>query len=62
MRVIEIKKGIEYTQYEACEDGEILTSALDHPGPRDMIIIIHKGEMFMLKDRYLDRNHLEVKR
>ena len=48
------------TEYEALEEGTIITSSGDHPGPRDMEIRIHKGETFQLTDEYVPRNNLEL--
>lgn len=60
MRVKIIKSVPNYTVFKALEEGSIITSAGNNPGPEDMQIYIHKGETFGLHDIYLNRNNLTI--
>jgi len=60
MKVKILKKLSYFIEYEALEDGSIITSAVDHPGPRDMVMRIFKGQKFQLSNDYVLRNRLEV--
>jgi len=66
MRVKVIKKVcLNIIEYQALDDGSIITSRGDHPSfglksLEDMHLFIHKGETFQLPDEYLVKNSLDI--
>jgi hypothetical protein len=60
MKVKLIRKLPDMKEYLALEDGSIIVSAGDHPGPKDISLHINKGETFCIENKYKNKNFLEI--